>query len=132
MFIATVSAPFSDRRCIKHFAPRIWNPPTTRYQFEANRHYGIRNDHLANSRYMVRLYLTIVDLAVSVLGADGAVYSRRRLFTQYPTFLKRLLDEVSQDRASRALARRTIRLQGAEMDDEGASLIFRHLKTKAA
>src|ERR1019366_5656096 len=51
----------------KHHAPKDLGKGLeyahNRYQFEAQRHYGILNDHLANSRYMVGDTYTIVDMA---------------------------------------------------------------------
>ena len=54
MFIATGLGPYSGQAVhFKHFAPKHLEYAHNRYQFEAQRHYGVLNDHLANSRYMV-------------------------------------------------------------------------------
>ena len=116
----------------KHHAPEKLEYPHNRYQFEANRHYGILNDHLANSRYMVGDTYTIVDMALwgwarlapFVLGDD--------VFAKYP-HVKRLVDEVSaRPAAERAIALKDKFTFKAEMDDEARNIMFRHLKTKAA
>jgi len=133
MFIATGLGPFSGQAVhFKHFAPKDLEYAHNRYQFEANRHYGILNDHLANSRYMVGDTYTIADMAFwgwarmapYILGDDA--------FTKYPN-VKRLLDEVSaRPAAARALALKDKFVFKAEMDDEARHIMFRHLKTKAA
>src|SRR3954454_3237465 len=54
MFAATGVGPFSGQAVhFKHFAPEKVDYAHNRYQFEAQRHYGILNDHLASRRYMV-------------------------------------------------------------------------------
>jgi GSH-dependent disulfide-bond oxidoreductase len=133
MFIATGLGPYSGQAVhFKHFAPKDLEYAHNRYQFEANRHYGVLNDHLANSRYMVGDTYTIVDMAFwgwvrmapYVLGDD--------VFTRYP-HVKRLFDEVN----ARPAAQRAVTLKDkfvfkTETDEEARSFLFRHLKPKAA
>jgi GSH-dependent disulfide-bond oxidoreductase len=133
MFVATGLGPYSGQAVhFRHFAPKDLEYADNRYQFEANRHYGILNDHLANSRYMVGDTYTIVDMAFwgwvrmapYVLGDD--------VFTKYPN-VKRLFDEVSaRPAATRASALKDKFVFKTEMDDEARNIMFRHLKTKAA
>ena len=133
MFVASGVGPYSGQAVhFKHHAPEKLEYPHNRYQFEANRHYGILNDHLANSRYMVGDTYTIVDMALwgwarlapFVLGDD--------VFAKYP-HVKRLVDEVSaRPAAERAIALKDKFTFKAEMDDEARNIMFRHLKTKAA
>jgi GSH-dependent disulfide-bond oxidoreductase len=133
MFIATGLGPYSGQAVhFKHFAPKDLEYAHNRYQFEANRHYGVLNDHLANNRYMVGDTYTIVDMAFwgwvrmapYVLGDD--------VFTRYP-HVKRLFDEVN----ARPAAQRAVTLKDkfvfkTETDEEARSFLFRHLKPKAA
>ena len=133
MFVATGLGPFSGQAVhFKHFAPKDLDYAHNRYQFEAARHYSVLNDHLANSRYMVGDRYGIVDMALwgwarmapFVLGDDA--------FARFPQ-VKRLLDEVSaRPAAARALALKDKFTFKAEMDDEARSIMFRHLKPKAA
>jgi GST-like protein len=137
MFIATGLGPYSGQAVhFKHFAPRDLGQGLdyahNRYQFEAHRHYKILDDHLANSRYMVGDSYTIVDMAFwgwarmapFVLGEEG--------YAKYPN-VKRLVDEISaRPAAPRAIALKDKFTFKAEMDDEAKSIMFRHLKTKAA
>src|SRR5215470_1116662 len=54
MFIATGLGPYSGQAVhFKHFAPKELDYAHNRYQFEAQRHYKILNDHLGRNRYMV-------------------------------------------------------------------------------
>jgi GST-like protein len=116
----------------KHFAPKDLEYANNRYQFEANRHYTILNDHLGKSRYMVGDTYTIVDMALwgwarmlpFVLGDEALV--------KYAN-VKRLLDEVSaRPAAARAIALKDKFVFKTEMDDEARAIMFGHLKTKAA
>src|SRR4030081_1963719 len=65
MFIATGIGPYAGQAVhFKHFAPKELKYAHNRYQFEAHRHYGILDDHLGNSRYMVGDAYGIVDMAL--------------------------------------------------------------------
>ena len=94
MFVATGVGPYSGQAVhFKHFAPEKIDYAHNRYQFEAQRHFGILNDHLADRRYMVGDTYTIVDMDVwgwarmipFVLGEDAVA--------KYPN-VKRLVDEI--------------------------------------
>ena len=94
MFVATGVGPYSGQAVhFKHFAPEKIDYAHNRYQFEAQRHFGILNDHLANRRYMVGDTYTIVDMDVwgwarmipFVMGEDAVA--------KYPN-VKRLVDEI--------------------------------------
>jgi GST-like protein len=133
MFIASGVGPYSGQAVhFKHFAPKDLEYANNRYQFEANRHYTILNDHLGKSRYMVGNTYTIVDIALwgwarmlpFVLGDEALV--------KYAN-VKRLLDEVSaRPAAARAIALKDKFVFKTEMDDEARAIMFGHLKTKAA
>src|ERR1700726_4923207 len=65
MFFATGIGPYSGQAVhFKHFAPKGLEYAHNRYQFEANRHYKILDDHLAKSKYVVGDTYTIVDMAL--------------------------------------------------------------------
>jgi GST-like protein len=106
--------------------------PVKRYQFEAERHWGIIDAHLANRKYMVGDSYTIVDMAVwgwaravpFILGQDA--------WSKLPN-LKRLFDEISaRPAAGRAEALKERHAFKAELDDEARRHLFRHVTTKAA
>ena len=133
MFVATGVGPFSGQAVhFKHFAPEKFPYANNRYQFEAQRHFSILDEHLAKRRFMVDETYTIVDMDVwgwarmipFILG-DGAI-------VKFPN-VKRLVDEISaRPAASRALALKDKFTFKAEMDDEARRNMFRHLSMSAA
>jgi GST-like protein len=137
MFVASGVGPYSGQAVhFKHHAPKdLANGleyATNRYQFEAQRHYGILNDHLANSRYMVGDTYTIVDMAFWGWARLAPFVLGDEAFAKYPN-VKRLVDEISaRPAAARAIALKDKFTFKAEMDDEARNIMFRHLKTKAA
>ena len=135
MFIATGVGPYSGQAVhFKHFAPKEQNHDYShnRYQFEAQRHYTVINDHLAGKKYMVGDTYTVVDMALwgwarmapFVMGEDN--------YAKFPN-VKRLADEISaRPAAAKAIALKDKFTFKAEMDDEARNFMFGHLKTKAA
>jgi GST-like protein len=85
MFIATGLGPYSGQAVhFKHFAPKDLEYANNRYQFEAQRHYGVLNDHLANSRYMVGDTYTIVDMALWGWARGSAYIFGETGLSSYP------------------------------------------------
>ena len=133
MFVATGVGPYSGQAVhFRHFSPEKIDYAHNRYQFEAQRHFAILNDHLAKRRYMVGDTYTIVDMDVwgwarmlpFVLGEDA--------FAKYPN-VKRLVDEISaRPAAAKAIALKDNFKFKAEMDDEARRNMFKHLAVKAA
>ena len=133
MFVATGVGPFSGQAVhFKHFAPEKIDYAHNRYQFEAQRHFGILNDHLASRRYMVGDTYTIVDMDVwgwarmipFVMGEDAVA--------KYPN-VKRLVDEImARPAAAKAIALKDSFKFKAEMDDEARGNMFKHMSVKAA
>ena len=69
MFVATGVGPYSGQAVhFKHFSPEKIDYAHNRYQFEAQRHFAVLNDHLAKRRYMVGDTYTIVDMDALGLG----------------------------------------------------------------
>ena len=133
MFIASGVGPFSGQAVhFRHHAPEQVPYAVNRYVFEANRHWTIVNDRLADRRYLVGDDYTLVDMAFFgwarmvpyVLGDDA-----------WPRFphVKRLLDEIlARPAAQRALAIKDRHAFKAEMDDEArASLFPQNVKRRA-
>src|SRR5207237_9487499 len=133
MFAATGVGPFSGQAVhFKHFAPEKIDYAHNRYQFEAQRHFGILNDHLASRRYMVGDTYTIVEIDVwgwarmlpFGLGEDAVA--------KYPN-VKRLVDEImARPAAAKAIALKDNFKFKAEMDDEARGNMFKHMSVKAA
>jgi GST-like protein len=130
MFTATGVGPFSGQAVhFKHFAPEKVAYAHARYQYEAERHYGIADARLAKRRYMVGDSYTIVDmdlwgwarLVPFIMGGE-------EVWTKFPN-VKRLLAEISaRPAAARAVALKDKHVFKAEMDDEARGHMFKHLK----
>jgi GST-like protein len=133
MFVATGVGPFSGQAVhFRHYAPGNQAYAHNRYQYEARRHYGVLDAHLAGRRYMVADMYSIVDMDVwgwarmipFILG-DGA-------WDGFPN-LKRLHDEIgARPAAARAVALKEKFKFKTEMDDEARANMFKHLATTAA
>ena len=133
MFVATGVGPFSGQAVhFKHHATEKVNYAHNRYQYEANRHYGVLNDRLSKHRYVVGGMYTIVDMDVwgwarmvpFILGEDA--------WAKFP-HLKRLVDEISaRPAAVRASSLKDKFKFKTDMDDEAKNIMFGHLKTKVA
>jgi GSH-dependent disulfide-bond oxidoreductase len=125
MFIASGIGPYSGQ-CVhfKHFAPEPKAYAVNRYDFEAWRHWGIIDAHLAKHPYMVGTSYTLVDMAVwgwaravpFILGAEA--------WAKLPN-VKRLLDEVNARPAAQAAeALKAKHSFKAEMDDDARKAMF--------
>lgn len=125
LFIASGAGPYSGQ--LVHF--RVYAPEKNayainRYDFEANRHWGIVDAHLAQNKYMLGDRYTVVDMAVwgwarltpFVLGEEAAA----KLVN-----LKRLVDEISaRPAAQRANALKERHTFKTEMDEESNRSMF--------
>src|SRR3954449_10705360 len=137
MFVATGVGPYSGQAVhFKHHAPRDLGKGVdyahNRYQFEAQRHYGILNDHLAGKRYMVGDTYTIVDMDVWGWARMMAFVMGEEAVAKYPN-VKKLVDEISaRPAAAKAIALKDTFKFKTEMDDEARRNMFRHLSVKAA
>jgi len=133
MFVATGVGPFSGQAVhFKHFAPEKVDYAHNRYQFEAQRHYGILNDHLAGKRYMVGDTYTIVDMDVWGWARMIPFILGEEAYAKFPN-VKKLVDEISaRPAAAKAIALKDNFKFKAEMDDEARRNMFKHLAVKAA
>lgn len=133
MFVASGVGPYCGQAVhFKNFAPEKLPYAINRYAFEAQRHFGILNDHLAKNKYMVGDTYTIIDMDVWGWARLIPFALGEEHWAKYPN-LKRLVDEVSaRPAAARALALKDKHAFKTEMDDEARGNLFRHLKTSAA
>lgn len=106
MFVASGIGPYSGQAVhFKMFAPEEMAYAVNRYDFEAERHYGILNDRLAERPWMLGDSYTLVDMAVwgwarlmpRVLGEAGAAKQ---------THVNRLVAEIG----ARPAAQRAVEL----------------------
>ncbi len=132
MFVASGVGPYSGQ-CVhfRHFAPEPKDYAVTRYLFEAKRHYGILDAHLAGRSWMVGDSYSIVDMAVwgwarmvpFVLGSSATDMDA---WAAYPN-LKTMFDAVSaRPAAARAIGLKDRYTFKAEMDDAARKVMFRH------
>jgi GST-like protein len=133
MFVATGLGPYSGQAVhFKHFAPKELEYANNRYQYEAQRHYGVLNEHLAGSQYMVGDTYTIVDMAFWGWARMAPFVLGDEAFAKFP-HVKRLLDAISaRPAAARALALKDKFTFKAEMDEAARQIMFGHLKNKVA
>ena len=133
MFVATGIGPYSGQAVhFKHYAPEPKEYPVHRYNYEAERHWGVLDAHLAKRRYMVGDTYTIVDMAVwgwaravPFIFGEGAWNTRPNV--------KRLLDEISaRPAAARAEAIKERFKWKTENDEETRRFMFPTLAAMAA
>jgi len=129
MFAATGMGPFSGQAVhFRHFAPEPVPYAKTRYTFEAERHYGILNDRLANRRYMVGETYSFVDMDVWGWARMVGFVLGEEAWAKFP-HLKRLVDEINaRPAAARAIALKDKFTFKAEMDAEARRNMFRHIQ----
>jgi GSH-dependent disulfide-bond oxidoreductase len=129
MFIATGVGPFSGQ-CVhfKHMAQEKLAYAIDRYQYEAERHYGVLDRHLAAHPYMVGGAYSFVDMtlwgwlraAPFVIGDD--------VWTKFPN-VGRLKAEISaRPAAARAEALKDRHEFKKELDAEARRHMFRHVQ----
>lgn len=125
MFVASGIGPYSGQAVhFKHFAPEKLDYAITRYAFEADRHYGILDRHLADRRYMLGDTYTIVDMATWGWARLVPFVMGEEAFAALPN-VKRLLDEINARPAAASVA--AIKDRHAfksEMDDEARRAMF--------
>ena len=133
MFVASGLGPYSGQSVhFRNYAPEKLPYAINRYTFEAQRHFRILDERLAEQHYMLGDTYTIIDMDVwgwarlipTVMGEGaGDKFSN----------LKRLVDEISaRPAAQRAVALKDKHKFKTEMDSEALDAMFPHLKQKAA
>lgn len=130
LLIGSGLGPFSGQAVhFKAYAPDKIPYALDRYQFEAERHYGVIDAHLTGRKYMVGDTYTVADmnlwgwarLANFVLGEPVAAKFAN---------VKRLVDEISaRPAAARALALKDRHAFKTENDEEARRAMFRHIKS---
>lgn len=128
MFVATGVGPYSGQAVhFRHMAPEKIEYATKRYVFEAERHYGILNAHLADRPYMVGGTYTIADMDVWGWARMIPFVLGEEAWQKLPN-LKRLVDEIEAKPAAKAaVALKDKFTWKTEMDDEARRNMFRHL-----
>jgi GST-like protein len=125
MFVATGIGPYCGQAVhFKLFAPEPKEYALNRYSFEAERHWGIVNEHLANRHWMLGDTYTLVDMAVwgwarmipRAMGVEA--------WDKLP-HVKRHLDEINtRPAAQRAEALKDRFSFKQDIDDEARKALF--------
>ncbi|MBH61611.1 MAG: glutathione S-transferase [Alphaproteobacteria bacterium] len=125
MFVASGVGPYSGQSVhFKHFAPDQIPYAINRYDFEAERHYGILDAHLGDNHYMLDETYTIVDMAVWGWARMISRVMNEEAMSTMPN-LKRLMDEIgARPAADRAVALATQHKFKVEMDEEARRVMF--------
>ena len=133
MFIASGIGPYTGQAVhFKHMATERHEYATNRYMFEAERHWGIADAHLAKHKFMLGEHYTLVDMALwgwartvpFVFGPDG--------FTKFP-HLKAWFDGINARPAvARAEALKDKHSYKSELDADARAQLFKHLAKKVA
>lgn len=130
MFIASGVGPFSGQAVhFKHMAPEKLPYAIDRYQYEAERHYGVLDQHLAKHSYMVGDSYSFVDMTLWGWMRAAPFVIGETVWDKFPN-VARLKNEISaRPAAIRAEALKERHTFKAEMDDEARKHMFRHIKS---
>lgn len=133
MFVATGIGPYSGQAVhFRHFAPEKVPYADNRYQYEAKRHFGILDAHLATRKYMVGEEYSVVDMSVWGWARMVPFIMGEEAWASLPN-VKRLHDEITaRPAAARAVALKDKFTFKAAMDEEARAVMFKHLAIKAA
>ncbi|MGU3536690.1 glutathione S-transferase family protein [Methylobacterium sp. A54F] len=133
MFVASGIGPFSGQAVhFRHFAPEPVPYARDRYAYEARRHYGVLDAHLADRAHMVGDAYTVVDMGVWAWARMIPFVLGEEAWAAFPN-LRRLHDAVAgRPAAARALALKERFPFKAEMDAEARTHMFKHLAPPAA
>ena len=133
MFVASGVGPFAGQAVhFRHHATEKLAYAHSRYQFEAQRHFGILDAHLAKRQYMVAGVYSIVDMDVWGWARMLTFILGDSAWEKFPN-LKRLHDEISaRPAAARAIGLKDKHTFKAEFDDEAKKAMFRHMHEKVA
>ena len=128
MFVATGIGPFSGQAVhFRHFAPERVPYAQARYAYEARRHYGVLDAHLADRPYMAGETYTILDMSVWGWARMLPFVLGEEAWADLPN-LRRLHDAVAARPAARAAAALKDRFPfKPEMDAEARGHMFKHL-----
>ena len=133
MFVASGIGPYSGQAVhFRNVAPEPKDYAVNRYTFEAQRHWGILEQRLANRKWMLGDAYTVVDMAVwgwsrlipNVLGPEAP--------KQYPNLQRHLGEINARPAAARALALKDKHSFKTEMDEAARLAMFPHLAKKVA
>ena len=125
MFVATGIGPYCGQAVhFSRFAPEKIPYAINRYAREAERHWGLIDDVLGKSRYMLGDTYTLVDMAVWGWSTRAQFALGDEAFARIGN-VKRHLDEISaRPAAQRAVALKDKFTFKTEMDDDARKILF--------
>ena len=129
MFVGTGVGPYSGQAVhFKHFSKTPQPYAHDRYQYEAERHFGIIEAQLAKGPYMLGNAYTIVDMDVWGWARMVPFILGDTAWAKFPN-LKRLTDEISaRPAAVKAVGLKDKFTFKTELDDEARRNMFKHVK----
>src|SRR5262249_11176833 len=132
-FVASGVGPFAGQSVhFRNYAPEKVPYAVNRYAYEAQRHFGILDAHLAERKYMLGDSYSIADMAVWGWSRLARPVLGETAWPKFPR-LKRLVDEISaRPAAQKAVALKDRHKFKTELDDEARRAMFRHLTEKVA
>ena len=128
MFVATGVGPFSGQAVhFRNFAPEKIPYAQKRYTYEAERHFGVLDAHLAKHKYMVGNAYSIIDMEVWGWARMMPMILGEEAWAKFPN-MKRLVDEISaRPAAQRAVTLKDKHVFKVEMDDAARRIMFKHI-----
>ncbi|GLR26104.1 glutathione S-transferase family protein [Limnobacter litoralis] len=125
MFVATGIGPYSGQAVhFKHFAPEPKTYAVNRYDFEAQRHWGLIDAQLSKHQYMLGDSYSLVDMAVWGWARAVPFILGDKAWDNLPN-VKRLLDEINaRPAAQRAEALKSRHTFKTEMDEDARRVMF--------
>ncbi|MFN9943306.1 MAG: glutathione binding-like protein, partial [bacterium] len=129
MFVATGVSPFSGQ-CVhfRHFAPEPKEYAVRRYQFEAERHYGVLEGRLKDRAYILGPDYTIVDMAMWGWARLAPFVMGEGIWAKFPE-VKRWFDTVNaRPAAARADGLKAVHSFKTEWDADAKGHMFKHLQ----
>jgi len=134
IFAGSGIGPFSGQAAhFKYFAPEPGQGYAhERYQYEARRHYGVVNKHLAGREYMVADTYSIADMAIWSYGQMAPMIAGEDAWSEFP-HLKRLIDTIdARPAAARVLAvKERFASAFSPPDEESRKHLYKHVRADA-
>lgn len=127
MFVATGIGPYSGQAVhFRHFTPEPVPYAHKRYQYEAERHYGILNAHLSDRPFIVGDNYSFVDMAAWGWCRMADFVIGPEAWDKFPN-VKRFVDTIgAREAAIRAVALKDKHSFKPNFDDEAKRFMYRH------
>jgi GST-like protein len=129
MFVATGLSPFSGQAVhFRHMAPEPKEYAHRRYQFEAERHYGVLDRRLAGNRHMLGDEYSIVDMGVWGWARLANFVMGEGALERFPNVARWFAEVNARPAAQRAEELKSRHTFKTEWDEEARRNMFRFLE----